>query len=256
MRLRLTKTDLDRIPDDERFFYFMAGDLTNDTNILSKLLITAFSSAFARPGEIPRDEPHNNAGLAQLFLVLKLLSGRLHEANSLISSHYFGKGLHKKYENEMSERAQDGRRRFSVYFGGEDNIITKVRNKFAFHFSRPEIEFTYHALPKNFEFIQFLGGYIGHNLFVGSTILSINAMTTLVEGTKQLDALDRIYKDTTDVAQWLMLFLNGYMQVMINKYLRPIKRERVTNLVMPAEPPITSTTIPFFSDPPLPQQER
>jgi hypothetical protein len=63
------------------------------------LLIVAFNSAFGRPGEFSRDEPHNAAGLAQLFLVLQLLAGRPHEASRLISSHYFAKGLDKKYED-------------------------------------------------------------------------------------------------------------------------------------------------------------
>jgi hypothetical protein len=116
-RIRLTKTDLDRIPADERFFYLMAGHFANDVTILSQLLIAAFNSAFGRPGEFSRDEPHNAAGLAQLFLVLKLLAGRLHEASRLIACHYFAKGLDKKYENEMSEKARNARRQFSAYFG-------------------------------------------------------------------------------------------------------------------------------------------
>jgi hypothetical protein len=65
--IRLTKTDLDRIPSDERFFYLMAGHFADDVNILGQLLIAAFNSAFARPGETPRDEPHNAAGQAQMF---------------------------------------------------------------------------------------------------------------------------------------------------------------------------------------------
>jgi hypothetical protein len=66
-RIRLTKTDLDRIPADERFFYLMAGHFANDVTILSQLLIAALNSAFGRPGEYSRDEPHNAPGLAQLF---------------------------------------------------------------------------------------------------------------------------------------------------------------------------------------------
>jgi hypothetical protein len=131
-RILLTKTDLNRIPADERFFYFMAGHLANDANILGKLLIAAFNSAFARPGEPCATNYTNNAGLAQLFLVVKLFSGRLHEANSLISAHYFAKGLHPKYEGEMSERARDARQLFSAYFGSESNIITKIRNNSPF----------------------------------------------------------------------------------------------------------------------------
>jgi hypothetical protein len=55
----------------------------------------------------------------------------------------------------------------------------------------------YQSVPDNFEFIQFLGQYIGHTLFVGRTILSINAITTLVEGSTPLDAINKIYGDTT-----------------------------------------------------------
>src|SRR6202023_1010064 len=91
--IRLTKTDLDRIPADERFFYLMAGHFVNDGTILSQLVIAAFNSCCGRPGEFSGDEPHNAAGLAQLFLVLKLLAGRLHEASRLIGCHYFAKGL-------------------------------------------------------------------------------------------------------------------------------------------------------------------
>jgi hypothetical protein len=253
-RIRLTKADLDRIPADERFFYLMAGHFANDVNILAKLLIAAFNSAFAQAGETPRDEPHNSAGLAQLFLMLKLLAGRLHEANGLISSHYFAKGLHKRYESDMSERALHARRQFSAYFGRDTNILSKVRNKVAFHLSREEIEFVYQMLPDNFEFIQFLGQYIGHCLFVGSEIISINAMTTLVEDSTPLDAIDKIYKDTTEVSQWLGLFVNGYMQVMINRYISPIKRDQLQNTTIPIEPSISLSTLPFFSSPPEPRK--
>lgn len=123
-RIRLTKTDLDRIPADERFLYLVAGNLADDVAILGQLLIVAFSSAFGQPGNFSRDEPHNAAGLAQLFLLLKLLAGRLHEASRLIGSHYFAKGLDKKYENEMSEKARNARRQFSSYFGSKDNVLT------------------------------------------------------------------------------------------------------------------------------------
>jgi hypothetical protein len=62
-RIRLTKTGLDRIPADERFFYLMADRFANDVTILVQLLIAAFNSAFGRPGDFSRDEPHNAAGL-------------------------------------------------------------------------------------------------------------------------------------------------------------------------------------------------
>jgi hypothetical protein len=255
-RIRLTKTDLDRIPADERFFYLMAGHFADDVNILGQLLIAAFNSAFARRGETPGDDPHNAAGLAQLFLVLKLLAGRLHEANSLIGSHYFGKGLHKKCENEMSEKARNAQHQFSAYFGGESNVITAIRNKVAFHLNREEVELAYNTVPSDFQFVQYLGEYVSHSLFFGSEIISINAMTTLVEGVTPLEAIDKIYKDTVDISQWLCMFVLGFMQVMINRYLTPIKRAQTEYLTIEAEPSVSLCTLPFFSSPPLPRQNR
>jgi hypothetical protein len=75
-------------------------------------------------------------------------------------------------------------------------VITAVRNKVAFHLNREEVELVYNAVHSDFQFVQYLGEYIGHNLFFGSEIISINAMTTLVEGETPLDAIDKIYKDT------------------------------------------------------------
>lgn len=254
-RIRLTKTDLDRIPADERFFYLMAGHFANDVRILSQLLIAAFNSAFGRPGEFSRDQPHNSAGLAQLFLVLKLLAGRLHEASRLIASHYFAKGLDKKYENEMSEKARNARRRFSAYFGGKDNVITSVRKRVAFHHHRDEMEAVFNELASEFEFVTYLGAYIGHTLYVGSEILSINAMTTLVKGQTPLEAIDKIYKDTTEVSAWLSLFVTWFMNVMIKRYLSPIKQEQIETLSIEDEPPISNYTLSFFSSPPLPRSQ-
>jgi len=254
-RIHLTKTGLDRIPADERFFYLMAGHFANDVTILVQLLIAAFNSAFGRPGEFSCDEPHNAAGLAQLFLVLKLLAGRLHEASRLIASHYFAKGLDKKYENEMSEKAQNARRQFSAYFGGKDNVITSVRKRFAFHHHRDEMEAVYNELPSEFEFVTYLGGYIGHTLYVGSEILSINALTTPVKGQTPLETINKIYKDTTEVSAWPLLFVTWFMNVMIKRYLSPIKQEQIETLSIEAEPPISNYTLSFFPLPPLPRSQ-
>jgi hypothetical protein len=158
-RIHLTKTDLDRISGDERFFYLMAGHLANDVNILGKLVIVAFNTAY-RDGVILKDEPHGQAGLAQLFLLLKLLAGRLHEASRLIDAHYFAKGLHRKYESLMAKKAREARQQFSKYFGHDTNVISHVRNKVAFHFDREEIDKLYAALDDDYSFVTYVGEYL------------------------------------------------------------------------------------------------
>ncbi|MBV8452458.1 MAG: hypothetical protein JOZ29_09320 [Deltaproteobacteria bacterium] len=126
------------------------------------------------------------------------------------------------------------------------------RNKLlAFHHHREEMETLYNDLPSEFEFITYLGAYIGHTLYAGSEILSINAMTTLVKGRTPLEAIDKVHKDTIDVSQWLVLFVTGFMNVMIRRYLSPMKRKQIETLTIEAEPSISECSLPFFSS--LPQ---
>jgi hypothetical protein len=55
----LTKAHLDQIPHDERVFYLVAGQLSNDINILTKLLWFAFNQYRATNGV------ENGAALSQ-----------------------------------------------------------------------------------------------------------------------------------------------------------------------------------------------
>jgi hypothetical protein len=51
-RISLTKADLDKIPHDERVFYLMVGQLSNDINILTKILWFAFSQHMKTDGVV------------------------------------------------------------------------------------------------------------------------------------------------------------------------------------------------------------
>ena len=81
----------------------------------------------------------------------------------------------------------------------------------------------------------------------------MNAMTTLVKENTPLEAMDKVYKDTTEVSIWLSLFVTGFMNVMIKRYLNPLSQKQVEKLSIEAEPPIS--TLSFFSSPPLPRNQ-
>jgi hypothetical protein len=66
--LKLTKSQLKQIPADESLFYFLAGQLENDINILTKFLTIAINEVrIVEPGS-----PMRSAALSQVVLLLKL----------------------------------------------------------------------------------------------------------------------------------------------------------------------------------------
>lgn len=46
------------------------------------------------------------------------------------------------------------------------------------------------------------------------------------------------------------------MNVMIKRYIGPLKREQIATLTIEAEPSISEYTLPFFSSPPQPVSKR
>jgi hypothetical protein len=242
-RVNLTKSDIDRIPADERFFYIVAGHLANEVSILHKLLIIGGNS-------LDREGPPGEAAHVQQFLLIKLLAGRLHEANDLISQHYYGKKLHQKYETDLSERAADALRNWRKYFGGTSNVITRIRNKFAFHIDRKEIETTYNQLDDDFALLYYNSPqWTAHDLFLGSEMIFLNSMSMVVDAPTTTGRISKIYLDTTAMSVRLAEFVTGFIELMTHKYIG-LKPNQEGNLTIQGDLSISRYTVPFFATPP------
>ena len=123
----LTKAHLAKIPLNERLFYFLASQLANDLNALTKLLWFAFNEYRTTDGLIQK------AALSQVLLITKLLAGKLYEGHKLIAKMYSGKKLHQKYQTMLNDDGRTALQQINSYFG-RNNLIKKIRNEFAFHF--------------------------------------------------------------------------------------------------------------------------
>jgi hypothetical protein len=80
--IRFSKALLNKVPEDERTLHLMAGQLANDLNILSKLIIILLNPVSGH--EIIR-----NANTTSATLLIKFLAGRLNEGWELMVSSVF-----------------------------------------------------------------------------------------------------------------------------------------------------------------------
>lgn len=120
--VRYPKALLDAAPEDERTFHLMVGQLANDLNIMTKLLIYSMNPV--------SDELSTQASTAITMLMIKQLAGRLYEGWKTIKSQF--SPLHKKYETGMSAEAKQCLDELKKYFG-PNNLVNKIRNKSGFH---------------------------------------------------------------------------------------------------------------------------
>src|SRR5271170_6822051 len=170
--LTLTKAQLDHLPADERLFFFMAGHLLNDINILTKLLTVAINEVQF----VNVEPPKRSAAIAQVLLLLKLTAGRLYEGHKMIGQNFSAKGLLSIYKSDMSAATSASFDEMNKYFGGI-SAIQRIRKKFAFHLDAKSISDAYASVPADFTSVEYLSErYRGHNLFHTSETLTLIAM--------------------------------------------------------------------------------
>ena len=244
--LTLTKAQLDQIPADERLFYFMAGQLHNDINILTKLLTAAINEVEL----VGREPPKRSAALAQVLLLLKLTAGRLYEGHKMIRETFSAKGFLKKYKAEMSSATFVSLDTLNRYFGSK-SAIQRIRTKFAFHLDAKSIAAAYANAPPEFTSVEYLSKrYPGHNLFHTSETLSLIAIVG--DGLENWqDTIGQIVGEITATCLTVGTFLMGFIGIIFNKHLGlTMEHLEAAAITITDDPSIDDVRLPFFCLPP------
>jgi hypothetical protein len=247
-RIPLTKAHLDQIPHDERVFYLMAGQLSNDVNILTKLVWFAFNQHMTTDGVV------KEAALSQTLLLIKLLAGKLYEGHSLIAKSFSGKKLYQKYKDYLNADGLDGLQRINRYFGNPDNVVKKIRHWFAFHFEEKEIDAIYDTFPPNGELPEYWGTeYAGYNLFFGAESITLRAMMNITGEADLTKALLKIFGETTEASIWFGKFVQNYTSLMLSIFVGMTQQDvdlRAPRITLANEPKIDQVPLPYFCLPP------
>lgn len=244
--LTLTKTQLDQIPPDERLFYFMAGQLHNDINILTKLLTAGINEVKLVDKELPK----RSAAIAQVLLLLKLTAGRLYEGHKMIGETFSAKGFLKKYKAEMSSATFVSLDTMNKYFGSK-SVIQRIRTKFAFHLDGELIADAYSNAPPDFTSVEYLSTkYTGHNLFYTSEMLGL--MAAVGGGLENWQStIDQIVEEITGTCVTVGTFLMGFLGIILKKHLGlTIDHLEPATVTISDDPSIDDVRLPFFCLPP------
>jgi hypothetical protein len=244
-RIELTKAHLDQIPHDERIFYLMASQLANDLNIIAKLLI------FASNGVMKSSDPiQHHLATTQALLFIKMMAGRLHEGKRLLSKAFFNKGLWKKYKDDLPLGARAIFEEVNSYFGKE-NLIEKIRNKFAFHSDLDVIEGMYANAPKDALFIDYHSAqYKSHSLYYGAEALTLNAMLKVVGEPDSRAALLTLTQEPGRIAALFTDFVQSFTALMLTRFIG-LKQDDLEGrkLDVADGPVIDDVTLPHFCVP-------
>ena len=132
-RFELTPARLAKIPQADRKWLFFHGHVTNEINLLTKLMLKSDPNL---------DDPSDFrfvAASAQTVTIAKLLAGKQFEAGEVLRKSFFGSRVRRDVEPMLSPEAHDALRKLEQYFGDEHplgklktNLLFKLYKLFGF----------------------------------------------------------------------------------------------------------------------------
>jgi hypothetical protein len=147
----------------------------------------------------------------------------------------------------MPQGAFENLDKLNKYFGS-NNLIQRIRTKFAFHSDSDSISLAYSKMPSDFTSVEYLSEYTGHKLFRTSETLSVAAMAghTLedVQG-----FLDSMISEITETCFVFELFLLGIFDIIYKKHLG-LTSENLQVITIADDPSVDEMRLPFFCLPP------
>jgi hypothetical protein len=162
-RVVFLKKQLADMPKDERVLLLLMGHATNEINVLSKFIL------MMRKDDPPTQVKDFSEG-GQIFIVMRLLIGKLHEAWELFRARaQSNKDISDKYVKELDEEGTKALKALNDYFG-KRNAVTEIRNKVAFHYKDKNnlIEENFQRLPDTEPWEFYLSKTHGNTFYYAS----------------------------------------------------------------------------------------
>jgi hypothetical protein len=197
---------LKRLTPEEQRLIVMAGHISNEITILQKILVACMNfrgrSAVAQEGFS-----------TQNLVVAKVLGGKLLEAWQAIKRLYYGSQLSRRLGPELMEESRTAEADLKRYFRRE-NLLHKVRNGAAFHYSGDAVPQAIASLPDELPMQIYLAEETGNSLYsFAEQPMFMEAFAEPANRSLQAN-FDEFIGDTQRVGRDMAVFLQGCIGVL------------------------------------------
>jgi hypothetical protein len=198
-RYRVVPEALTAVPEGERNLFLALGSVANEMLLLQKLILCSPPNS--------RGEVFLHARLTHTLVLYRLLAGKLHEAWELLRKSYFATKLSQTYDPALSSESKAALRALKQYHS-TSNVVSKVRNEFAFHF--PSAHFN-KALQSRSDapLVIYLSPFPANCLFYCSEQLTTVAIVGEIPNKETLANFRRFLDDAVTLAGHWLKFIRG-----------------------------------------------
>ena len=198
----LSREALKNAPQSERVLFFGLAHAANEINALLRLV-------FWSVGAKEKDVAIQNGQIALSCMFLRLLAGKLNEANGLLERKYYGAALSTEYSPRLPAHVQGALSRIKSYFS-RANPIREVRRSLAFHYSPEQLDEALDDYADDLVLYLQRAGSI-NNLYFFSEALAVTATSRVVDVEGSIEGLRSFDAQVVEVAGWITLAIDGIM---------------------------------------------
>ena len=244
-KVKISKSQLDAMLEDEQALFVQLGTLHNELHMLLKFMLMADSVAKQSDG------PVNAGAVTQSWLFMTLLALKICEGKkSLLDQSYHGTKLSKYYSDKLTSQGQHALKEVNRYFNRADNRISKIRNEITAHYSHDTVKAQISKLPADHEPPCILGDMPGNCLFGLSRDVTLFVGLDWEGPVTGRDAefaaeLNGLSKEIIKVAFWLVDFLHDCLLVLAKK----MDLDQPEKVEIPDQPSLDESVLPYFRSP-------
>lgn len=235
-KYKIDKGALSKIDKEERSFFFALGHVANEINILNKQTVWS--------GEFKSDDDWCVKGQITLSLFFhRTLAGKLNEANELIRQSFLSKKFSKDYVALSDSETKEVLEQIKKYFG-KSNIVNKIRNSHAFHYSSEDFSGNCEEVPDELEL--FLHKTQGNSLYYASELMATYAMMKSCGEDDFSKLFGDIVNELISVSKLILSFSHLFMSMFMVKYSENISSPTPEELELGELPKFSQVNIPWF----------
>ncbi len=239
-RFEIDTAALAGLPERELSILLGGGKILNELNVGTKYLTFCINAVHAS-----KEGPDRTAAFTALSFLLRTLAGHVFEGYEYFRKVVRVDQLRKSRSTLLDDSFYADIGVLRKYFG-RMNIISEMRKRFSFHTDAALMNRCFQSLPPGFTYELLLGEeQRGDNIFYGSEMTIIQGIQNLGRHTQWDDAIDAIFKDTTEIATLVARVLQRVIGSILSESLE-LTMDDAESLTVSEGPPIDSVIVPFF----------
>jgi len=241
-QVTLRKDHLARLTNAERNLFFLAGHILNELNSLNKV----FGWCLGSKAEGGTDTSSLAHGM-QSMIYARVLAGKLFEAWEALGATWFSSKLSATMEEGLHPDSRAALSALKAYFS-HSNLIFKVRNSFAFHYSRKLGE-RWEEVAEGDGLQIVFGGTIGNNINFAAEIVTNAALLRTAHSSDLEAGLQAFLHDVQTMAGHFTTFLEGITLAYLRKMLGDRLIDQGVDIEVKVTQSFSEVRIPYFCAP-------